>query len=292
MRVCVMFGLSVIFFEAMLFDTHCHLMDSQFEADLSAVLRRAALERVSDILNLGCDISGSLLSDKMCRNGYREKMVRELGEKGIIAEKVPRLYGSQGIHPHDSNQTNDEVMGEFLNVIRTNSQIVIIGETGLDYFYMNQTREVQLGSLRRHMVLAQETGLPVSIHTRDAADDMLMILKEFPKVRCIMHCFSQDRAYAEEILKMPAGHMISLSGVVTYPKNEELRQVACMVPANRLLIETDAPYLAPQIHRGQRNELMFISETAKSLAQVRGVSFDALAELTMVNAKRFLGISD
>ena len=289
MGVCVMFGLRYYIVEAMIFDTHCHLMETQFEADLSAALRRAALNRVFDLLNLGCDVQGSLLSDEMCRNEYQEKMAKELAEKGIV--RAPKLYGSQGVHPHDSNQTTDEVLGVFLRTIRENSNIVIVGETGLDYFYMNQPKEVQLESLRRHMSLAQETGLPVCIHTRDAAEDTLMVLQEFPKVRCIMHCFSQDRAYAEEVLAMPAGHVISLSGVVTYPKNEELRQVAAIVPAARLVIETDSPYLAPQPSRGKRNEPAYITETAKYIAEARGVTFEMLAEQTTQNAKRFLGIT-
>lgn len=285
-----MLGLQHYISKAMFFDTHCHLLEKIFEADLPAVLRRAALGRVFDLLNLGCDISGSLLSDKMCRNEYQEKMVKELAENGIV--RAPKLYGSQGVHPHDSNQTTDEVLGVFLRTIKENPNIVVVGETGLDYFYMHQPREVQLESFRRHMALAQEADLPVSVHTRDAAEDVLMVLQEFAKVRCVMHCFSEDVEFAEKILAMPAGHIISFSGVVTYPKNEELRRVAAMVPDDRIVIETDSPYLAPQPYRGKRNEPIYMVETAKKIAQIRGVECDVFAEQATRNAKIFFGISD
>lgn len=272
----------------MFFDTHCHLMDAKFEAEIPAVLARAALDRVFDLLNLGCNVQDSLLSDKMCRDDYIQGVAKELAEKGI--SRVPTLYGSQGVHPHDSNQTNDEVLQTFMKAIASNPKIVIIGETGLDYFYMNQPREVQLDSLRRHMALAQEVNLPVSLHTRDAAADMLMIMKEFPAVRCLMHCFSEDREFAERVLEMPAGNIISLSGVVTYPRSDELRRVAAMVPEDRLVIETDAPYLTPQAKRGKRNEPAFVAETAKVVADIRGVSLEVFAKQTTENAKRFLRI--
>lgn len=292
-----MFGLGAIFFKAMIIDTHCHLMEIQFKADLQAVLRRAALERVKGILNLGCDIQGSLLSDEMCRIDYQKKLVNDLVEMGIVADRVPVLYGSQGVHPHDSNQTTDDVMENFGKTIHSNSRIVVVGETGLDYFYMNQPQEVQLASLRRHMVLAGEVGLPVSLHCRDsvsgagdAARDILMVMREFPRVRCVMHCFSQDQEFADRVLEMSAGHILSFSGVVTYPKSEVLRRVAVTVPADRMVVETDAPYLAPQPYRGKRNEPAFLGETVKYIAQLRGLKYDQFAQQSMENAKRFFAL--
>lgn len=257
-------------------------MESHFKADVASVLERSALAGVLKLMNVGCHLEGSRDSDRMSRE--------------VRGAELPQIFGSQGIHPHDSNQTNDEVMAEFLRVIRENSRIVVVGETGLDYFYMRQPKEVQIGSLRKHMQLAQETGLPVSIHCRDpeksfeAREDMLRMLSDFPGVRCVMHCFSQDRAYAEEVLAMPAGHIISFSGTVSYPSAEEIRQVAVMVPADRIVVETDCPYLTPQVFRGKRNEPAFVVETAKVVAELRGESFEKFSELSSANAERFFGI--
>ncbi len=276
----------------MFIDTHCHLMEAHFKADVALVLQRSALAGVSKLLNIGCHLEGSRESDRMCRPEYLEEI------RGLLGASVtlPEIYGSQGIHPHDSNQTTDEVMGDFEKVIRSNRRIVAIGETGLDYFYMNQPREVQLSSLRKHMVLAQEVGLPVSIHCRDAIDsldarkDMLKILAEFPKVRCVMHCFVQDQEYADAVLAMPGGHILSFGGVVTYPSSEALRKIASYVPADRFVIETDSPYLTAQAFRGKRNEPAFVVATGKVLAEVRGVEVGEIEKLTGGTAERFFGI--
>lgn len=281
----------------MLVDTHCHLMESHFEADLASVLERSALAGVGKILNLGCHVAGSRRSAEMCAGGG-----------GAV-----RIFGSQGVHPHDADQMNEEVMQEFRATIRANSMIRVVGETGLDYFYMNQSRTVQLASLRMHMRLAEEVGLPVSIHCREASDgparevamesggvgahdvlsarrDIIAVLREFPRVRCVMHCFAQDRAYADEVLAMRAGHIISFSGTVTYPRADEVRAVAAAAPVDRIVVETDAPYLAPQSCRGRRNEPAFVVETAKFVAELRGVPFDEFAAVTTRNAERFFGI--
>ncbi|MCX6733975.1 MAG: TatD family hydrolase [Candidatus Peregrinibacteria bacterium] len=276
----------------MLIDTHCHLMEPHFKADVASVLQNSALAGVSKLLNIGCHLEGSRDSDCMCRPEYLKEIEGILGDNAIL----PQIYGSQGIHPHDSNQTTDEVMGDFEKVIRSNKRIVVIGETGLDYFYMNQPKEMQLSSLRKHMVLAEETGLPVSIHCRDAADslearkDMLRILAEFPKVRCVMHCFVQDQEYADAVLAMPVGHILSFGGVVTYPSSEALRKVASGVPVDRFVVETDSPYLTPQAFRGKRNEPAFVVATAKVLAEVRGVEVEEIERLTNGTAERFFGI--
>ncbi len=257
-------------------------MEPHFKADLASVIERSALAGVLKLVNIGCHLEASRDSDRMCRE------VRDGG--------LPQIFGSQGIHPHDSNQTTDEVMAEFLRVIRENSRIVVVGETGLDYFYMKQPKEVQVASLRKHMQLAQEVNLPVSIHCRDAAEsfeareDMLRMLSEFPRVRCVMHCFSQDRAYAEEVLAMSAGHILSFSGTVTYLSADEVRQVAVMVPSDRVVVETDCPYLTPQVFRGKRNEPAFVVETAKVMAALRGESFEKFSEISSANAERFFGI--
>lgn len=268
-------------------------MESHFKADVALVLRSSALAGVLKLLNIGCHLEGSRESDRMCRESYLDEVRTELGSPDAL---LPEIYGSQGIHPHDSNQTTDVVISEFLSVIRSNSRIKVIGETGLDYHYMNQPREVQLSSLRMHMKLAEECGLPVSIHCRDAVDsldarrDILMILREFPAVRCVMHCFVQDQEYADAVLAMPSGHILSFSGVVTYGASDALRKIASGLPADRFVVETDCPYLTPQTFRGKRNEPAFVVETAKVLAGVRGVGFSEIENLTSATAERFFGI--
>ncbi len=263
-------------------------MESHFKADLASVLEGSALAGVLKLVNIGCHLEGSRDSDRMSREGF----LKEFSEKTLL----PQIFGSQGIHPHDSNQATDEVMVDFLRVIRENSRIVVVGETGLDYFYMRQPKEVQIESLRKHMQLAQETGLPVSIHCRDpeksfeAREDMLRMLSEFSRVRCVMHCFSQDRAYAEEVLAMPAGHILSFSGTVSYPSADEVRRVAALCPADRIVVETDCPYLTPQTFRGKRNEPAFMVETAKVVAGLRGESLEKFSEISSANAEGFFGI--
>lgn len=277
----------------MLIDTHCHLMEPHFKADVALVLRNSALAGVLKLLNIGCHVEGSRESDRMCREAYLDQVRSQLGSSDVV---LPEIYGSQGIHPHDSNQTTDAVIGDFLSVIRSNSRIKVIGETGLDYHYMNQPRDVQLSSLRMHMKLAEETGLPVSIHCRDAVDsfdarrDMLIVLSEFPRVRCVMHCFVQDQEYADSVLAMSIGHILSFSGVLTYPASDGLRKIASGLPADRFVVETDCPYLTPQIFRGRRNEPVYVIETARVLAQARGVGVGEIEEFTSATAERFFGL--
>jgi TatD DNase family protein len=228
----------------------------------------------------------------MCTPAFEKNLRNELGANA----QLPEIFGAQGVHPHDANQITDEIMAEFLRVIRNNKRIVALGETGLDYFFMRQSRESQIEAFRKHLDLARETGLPISLHCRDAKGerdarmDVLNILRDFPTVRCVMHCFSQDQEYADEVLRMPAGHILSFSGTVTYKGSDEIRCVAACVPSDRFVIETDCPYLAPQAIRGKRNEPAYIVETASFLANLREESFEKLAEATTDNAERFFGI--
>lgn len=278
-----------IFHKAVLVDTHCHLMDSQFKADLASVVERAALGGVLKLMNLGYDVASSAESVRMASNAFREEMTRDFSQRGVLAP-VPLFFASQGMHPHEAKHATDSILQHFLYTIRRESSVKMIGETGLDYFYMHSPREAQLSSLRSHMVLARETGLPISIHTRDAQEDMLIVLREFPDVRCIMHCFVQDKEYAREILAMPAGHVLAFGGVVTYPKSVSLRDVVAEVPEDRFVLETDSPYLAPQAHRGQRNEPAYMTETAKVVAEARGVGVEEVMARASLTSERFLGI--
>lgn len=253
----------------MLVDTHAHLMDSKFLSDLPDVLKRTRQSGVQKMVNVGCT-------------------VRDCEESSKMALQYDFLWGTQGLHPSDFADFSEDLMRKFYDIAKSNSKIVAIGETGLDYHYKNADPFRQQESLRSQMRLARELDLPVIIHCRQAERDMLKILQEFLHVRCVMHCFSQDREYAQNVLKM--GHMFSFSGTLTYPKSDEVRTVAAILPSDRILIETDSPYLPPQSRRGKRNEPSCIVETAQKLAEVRGVSFDEIAVFTTKNAENFFGI--
>lgn len=254
----------------MLVDTHAHLMFSDFSADLDEVIQRAKNADVLKILNVGCTVESSQQSFEM-------------------SQKHDCLWGSLGVHPYDAHMWTEELMKTFFYQAKSNARIVALGETGLDYHLPGSQIEAQQKSFRAHLKLAEELNLPVVVHTREAYEDMLMILKEFPNVRCIMHCFSGDVAFAEEVLKI-GEKMLSFGGVITYSSAEEMRKVAAWAPENVLLTETDCPYLAPQTQRGQRNEPAYMVETVKKLAEVRGVRYEEMARVTGKNAERFLGL--
>ena len=258
-------------------------MEPQFSADLSDVLARAHEAGVMKMVNVGCTEIAS------------EKSVE-------MAEKYDFLFATQGLHPSHWEDFSEKLMVKFFDAASGCKKVVAIGEAGLDYHYKNANPEMQQKSFRAQMKLAEELDLPAIIHCRDASNtdlsasrDMISMMKEFPKVRCVMHCFAQDRQYAREVLEMSqtnpkGGHVFSFSGILTYPKTDEVRFVAGMVPHDRIVVETDSPYLPPQIKRGQRNETAWIVETAKKLAEIRGVSFEEISEITTKNAERFFGI--
>lgn len=251
----------------MLVDTHAHLMFEQF-TDLTDVLQRSRDAGVKKIVNVGCTIESSQQSFDMC-------------------QQYENMWGTLGVHPYDAHLWSGDVMNTFFDQAKSNARIVALGETGLDYHLPGSQIEKQQASFRDHLKLAEELNLPVVVHTREAYADMLKILREFPKVRCIMHCFSGDLEFAEEVLKI-GEKMLAFGGVITFSSAEMMRKVAAWAPADRLLTETDCPYLAPQSHRGERNEPSYMVETVKKIAEVRGVSYEEISELTSRNAERFL----
>jgi TatD DNase family protein len=200
-----------------------------------------------------------------------------------IADLDPRIWCSVGIHPHQVAEEEPATLAALLAAAR-HRKVVGIGETGLDYYYDTSPRDAQAASFRIHIAAARETGLPLIVHTRDADDDMAAILTEeagkgaFP---CVLHCFSSGRALAERALAL--GFYISLSGIVTFRNAGELRDIARDVPLDRLLVETDSPFLAPVPNRGKRNEPSFVVHTAAKVAEIKGVSPDELATATTDN---------
>jgi TatD DNase family protein len=200
-----------------------------------------------------------------------------------IAEKFPEVFCSVGTHPHNAAQEPD-VDAKTLVSLAKHPKIVAIGEAGLDYHYDNSPRDAQAASFRQHIAAARETGLPLVIHSRDCDADMAKILREesgkgaFPAV---LHCFTGSRDLAFTAIEL--GHYVSFTGILTFKRSDDLRAIAAALPAERIMVETDAPYLAPLPYRGKRNEPAYVTETAKVLAEVRDVSADEIGRQTTEN---------
>lgn len=252
----------------MLVDSHCHLDFPDFAEERDDIIARAKAAGVGRMVTIST-------------------RVRRFPEILAIAEAYPEVYCSVGTHPHQAAEELDVTVDELVAHAK-HPKVVAIGEAGLDYFYDYGPREAQAQGLRTHIAAARITQLPLVIHARDADEDMAAILTEemgkgaFPFV---LHCFSSGRRLAEVGLEL--GGYISFSGILTFRKSEEIRAIARDVPRDRMLVETDAPYLAPPPHRGKRNEPAFVKHTAKVLAETVGVSEDEIAAITTENFFRF-----
>ena len=245
-------------------DSHCHLDFPDFEAELDAVVDRAAAAGVCRMVTI-------------CTHLSRFEAVR------AVAERFDNVYCTVGVHPHEAGP--EGVTDPAVLVARADhGKVVGIGETGLDYYYEHSPRDAQRTSFRAHIAAARETGLPLIVHTRDADADTMTILAEetekgpFPGV---IHCFSTSRKLAEKAVDL--GFYISLSGIVTFKAADDLRATVRDLPLERLLVETDAPYLAPMPNRGKRNEPAFVVHTAARVAEVKGVDPDRLGDITTAN---------
>ena len=248
----------------MLIDSHCHLDFPELQADFDGVLRRARAAGVSEMLAI-------------CTRLDRFPNIRHL------AEANDQLWCSVGVHPHDAGEVGVESPDPLL-AATAHPKVVAIGETGLDFFYEHSSRSAQESSFRHHIAAARTSGLPVVIHSRDADDEMAAILRtesERGAFGGVIHCFTASQALAETALSL--GLFISFSGIVTFKNADDIRAVAQMVPADQLLIETDAPYLAPVPHRGRCNEPAFVADTAAFVAELRGMSVADLAATTTAN---------
>ncbi len=255
-----------------LVDTHAHLDHSQFQGDLMAVLDAAQGAGVHQILTVGCDLASSRASLE-------------------LAERWPQVYAAVGIHPHDAAGVDEQALAE-LRDLAAHSRVVAIGETGLDYYRDRAPRTDQRRVFRAQIALAREVGKPLIVHDRDAHEDILAILRAEGATEAggVLHCFSGDLAMARACVDL--GFYISIAGPVTYPPNEALREVVRAVSVDRLLVETDCPYLAPQSRRGRRNEPALVRETAAMVAEIKGLTLDDVARVTTLNAFTLFGIGD
>ncbi len=248
----------------MLFDTHAHLNDERFEDDRAELISSLKGEGVACFCEIGYDLPSSEAALK-------------------LASKYDFIYAACGVHPHDTDDlTHDDI--EKLDCLLKNEKAVALGEIGLDYYYDNSLRENQRLWFDCQLKLAEKLDIPVVIHTRDAMADTIDILKANRGVSGIIHCYSGSRESAKILLDL--GYYISFAGPLTFKNASTALEVAAYVPNDRILIETDSPYLAPVPYRGKRNCPIYVAEVAKKLAQIRGTSFEDIAELTFKNAKR------
>ena len=255
------------------FDTHAHCDDKRFEEEYEGgtvgVITDCLNDNVSYIINIGTDIYNSRVSVE-------------------LAEKFENVYASCGIHPSEVFYEDADKAIEVIEELLKHEKAVALGEIGLDYHYEDIPKELQFVYFEKQMQLAEKLGIPVIIHDRDAHGDCMEMIKKFPSVKGVFHSFSGSAEMALELVKL--GWYISFSGTVTFKNAKKPKEAAAVVPSDRLLIETDAPYLAPTPHRGQLNRSSYVQLTAQELADIRGVSLEEIEKLTTENAKRLFGI--
>jgi TatD DNase family protein len=255
----------------MLIDTHTHLDDARFDVDRDVMIERARQSCIEAFVTIGCDLTTSRAAV-------------------ALADQHSDVFASVGVHPHEVKHIEDGWYSEFRRLAR-HKKVVAYGEIGLDYHYNHSSPQSQRERFREQIQLARELRLPVIIHTREAQEDTITILKEERAVEIggVFHCFAGDAWLAKDALDL--GFYLSFSGILTFQNARMLRDIAKQAPLDRLLIETDCPYLTPVPHRGKRNEPAFVSHVAQQLAQIRpDVSYDAIEHATNANAKRLFKI--
>jgi TatD DNase family protein len=259
-------------------DSHCHVDSTEFDIDRKEVIARAENAGVKMMLVVGTGEPQS---------GNFERAV-------ALAEKHENIFAAVGVHPHDAKTYDEEAENQLINLAKSSEKVVAWGEIGLDFYYEHSPRDVQEDVFRKQIRLAKNLDLPIIIHSREADDETVRVLREECSDKNfrggVMHCFGGTAAMAESLMKI--GFLISFAGNVTFKKAENLRDAARAVPLDKLLIETDCPYLAPIPFRGKRNEPSFVVETAKFLSEFYGVEVEELAQRTTENFKRFFKINE
>ncbi len=253
----------------MLFDTHAHFDDPQFDSDRDEVIKSLADDGVTRVMNIGANM--------------------ETSKKAIgIANKYDFIYATVGVHPCDTYDMTDEDIERLRIMAKNNPKVRAIGEIGLDYHFDDTKPDIQKEWFIKQLRLAKELNMPVVIHDRDSKGDVIEILKREGISNGVMHCFSGSAETARELVKM--GFMISFTGVLTF-KNARRAVEACRsIPMERLMIETDCPYMAPEPHRGERNYSGYVKYVARKMAEIKGLSYEETARITMENGLRFYGI--
>ena len=249
----------------MLFDTHAHMDDRAFDADRDSLLSSLPGQGVGLLMNPGCSLASS----------------REASE---LSRKYPFVYAAVGSHPDAADEVNDAVLDEYRRLVRENPKIKAIGEIGLDYHYEDIPREIQQRSFRAQMALAQELNLPVIVHEREAHQDGMDIVSEFPAVTGVFHCYSGSAEMAKWLIAR--GWYIGFTGVLTFKNARKALEVAASIPLDRIVLETDCPYMSPEPFRGKRNDPGRLYRMAEKLAEIRGLPVEEIHKITMENGKK------
>ena len=249
----------------MLFDTHAHMDDHAFDADRAELLAALPGQGLALVMNPGCSLESS-------RNAC------------ALARQYDYIYAAVGSHPDVVDEVNDAVLEEYRKLCRENSKVKAIGEIGLDYHYEDIPREIQKDAFRAQMALAAELNLPVIVHERDAHEDGMKIVEEFPGVTGVFHCYSGSLEMAKWLVSR--GWYIGFTGVLTFKNARKAVEVAANIPLDHLVLETDCPYMAPEPFRGKRNDPGKLYRMAERLAEIRGVSVEEIHRITVENGKR------
>ena len=256
--------------EPWFFDSHAHYDARRFQEDQTQLLETMEAHQIGRIMNVGCDLTSSLQSIR-------------------LAEQYDFIYASVGSHPDDADHVDAGLVEMYRN-LAAHPKVVAIGEIGLDYYYEDVPRAQQQEAFRLQMELARDLNLPVIVHQRDAYEDTLRIVDQFPEVKGVFHCFSGSLEYAKEVIKR--GWCVGFTGVITFKNARKAVEVAQWVPLNRLLIETDCPYMAPEPFRGRRCDSTMVPKMAEKIAELRGLPVETIAKITRENAMNLFGIPD
>ena len=253
----------------MLFDTHAHMDDRAFDEDRAQLLRDLPGQGIGLLMNPGCSLESSRNVDK-------------------LTKQYDYIYGAVGSHPDVADEVNEAVLEEYRMLCKQNSKIKAIGEIGLDYHYEDIPREVQQKAFRLQMELARELGLPAIVHERDAHEDGMKIVDEFQSVKGVFHCYSGSAEMAKELVKR--GWYIGFTGVLTFKNARKAIEVARSIPLDRIVIETDCPYMSPEPFRGKRNDPGKVYRMAEKLAEIHGISVEEARRITFENGKKLYRI--
>ena len=253
----------------MLFDTHAHMDDRAFDEDRLELIASLPAQGVALVMNPGCSLASSRNAD-------------------ALSKQFDFLYAAVGSHPDAADEVNEAVLEEYRQLCRNNPKIKAIGEIGLDYHYEDIPREIQLQAFRAQMALAAELNLPVIVHEREAHTDGMAVVDEFPSVKGVFHCYSGSAEMALELVKR--GWYIGFTGVLTFKNARKALEVAAAIPLERLVLETDCPYMAPEPFRGKRNHPGYLYRMAERLAELRGVPVEEIHRITTENGRRLYNI--
>ena len=253
----------------MLFDTHAHLNDPAFDVDRDALITSLPQQGVGLVMNVGCCLASSL-------------------DCIALSEQYPHVYASVGSHPDSADEVNEDVLKEYRKLCKLNKKVLAIGEIGLDYHYEDIPREIQQKAFRAQMALARELDMPVIVHERDAHADGIAIVREFPEVTGVFHCYSGSAEMARQLVNW--GWYIGFTGVLTFKNARKAIETAQSIPLERIVLETDCPFMSPEPFRGRRNDPSRLCYMADKLAELRNISREEVEAITTENGKRLYRI--